>query len=69
MWRRQLTRKISLGKILFLFFKIVQPSLEAIEVTKMMPQAEILFFFFFTNGGNEAEKGAEKDQWFKQIDF
>lgn len=67
MWRRQLTRKISLGKILFLFFKIVQPSLEAIEVTKMMPQTEILFFF--PNGGNEAEKGAEKDQWFKQIDF
>lgn len=68
MWRRQLTRKISLGKILFLFFKIVQPSLEAIEVTKVMPQTEILFFFF-PNGGNEAEKGAEKDQWFKQIDF
>ena len=33
-----------------------------------MPQTAILFFSP-PNGGNEAEKGAGKDQWFKLIEF
>lgn len=47
-------KEIGLGKILFLFFKIAPPSLEAIEVTKVKPQTGDFFYLWnYFNGRGE----------------